>query len=213
MRWLTVFLGVAAAAGCGRPEYREPDPIPVEVPPPLPEKILRVPVDFTFKDFTTGRQYFYRLYSDAEISHDVITVLVPGAPYEVPATAEEREYAFRVLEEDWLRHGMNERLEFLRQRRQRELRRLDANLDLKIQFLQRAIAHVEEEILTLNADLEASTKTPGYQAPAGRLPFLTEQIGLKRAELAELTMKQEALRFLRAQRDREHVRSTKASAP
>src|SRR5262245_44831051 len=108
MRWTV--LALLTLAGCiERPQYREPDPTPIPVPVRPPEQILRLPPEFEFRDYASGKQFYYRTYSDAEVTLEIVTVVAPGGTEEMDATAEEKAYAMKVLVEDWQGKNLQER--------------------------------------------------------------------------------------------------------
>ncbi len=201
-----------ALAGCARPKYREPDPRPVQVPVRPPERILRVPPEFTFQDYATGKQYYYRAYKDAELEQEIVTVVGPGDSTERDASPEERDYALKVLVEDWTSKSLEQALE--RHRRMLEISRLrrDSRLDTKIELAQKAVAHLEEELFALQADKDSSTKTPGYQPPPGRLEFLERRLAEVKLSLYEEKARYDILVWSRATRDRDLLRSTHVPA-
>lgn len=215
MRWLAAALSVAAAvSGCERPTYREPDPSPIEAPVPPPERVLRRPPDFRFTDFPTRRVFSYRVYTEAlpdggELKQEVVTVLDPGAAVEREATREEHDYVLAALEEDWLRKGFKERMEHHQELVRIARDRQKLMLEYKIAYAEKAIRHYEEEILVLEADLQASRKTAGYQAPPGRLEFLEREIAEKKAGMIETRASLATYRFLQQERDKAYGRSTR----
>ncbi|HKS16551.1 MAG TPA: hypothetical protein VJU16_04510 [Planctomycetota bacterium] len=219
MKRISVVVAVAVLAACHhieRPTYREPDPTPVQRPAPPPERILRKAPDFRFKDPESGKTYFYRGYGETlpgggEFRHEVITVLEPKAEYERDATDEERAYALRVMEEDWRNKGLDEQIRYHQELVRIGRDRRDSLVDTKITFAEQAVKHLEEHLTALEADLMSSTRTSGYQAPAGRVEFLQREIAITQGELAETRAKLEALKYMQASRDRAYGRSSKVS--
>jgi hypothetical protein len=218
-RFVTV-LAVAALSGCSaieRPTYREPDPTPVQRPPPPPERILRRAPDFRFKDPETGKTYFYRGFAETlpgggEFRHEIITVLDPQGDYERDATDEERAYAMDVLEKDWRSKGLDEQIAYHLEMARIGRERRDSLIDSKIVFAERAAGDLEERLVDLEADLVSSTRTEGYKVPAGRLEFLQREISETKGQLAELKAKIETLRYLKASRDRAYGRTSRLPA-
>lgn len=213
MRWAAAALALAALSGC-RPTYHEPEPSQVPLPPLPPERILRKPPDFRFKDYTSGKTYFYRGFSESlpdggDFRHEIITVRDADSDLEREADAQEREYALRILEEDWLHKGMTEQVEYHRELARIGRERRDSLIEARIEYAEKAAAHLEEELIVLKADLESSTKTQGYSAPAGHVEFLQREVAAKQATLAEERAKLESLRFLLADRDRAYGRSSR----
>lgn len=213
MKWAAAALALAALSGC-RPTYHEPEPTQVSLPPPPPERILRKAPDFRFTDYTSGKTYFYRGFSESlpdggEFRHEIITVRDADSDIERESNPEEREYALRILEEDWRRRGLNEQIEYHRELARIGRERRDTLIEARIEFAEKAAAHLEEELTVLKADLEASTKTQGYQAPAGRVEFLQREVAAKQSALAEERAKLESLRYALADRDRAYGRSSR----
>lgn len=218
-RFVTV-LAVAALSGCSaiqRPTYREPEPAPVQRPPPPPERILRRAADFRFKDPETGKTYFYRGYAESlpgggEFRHEIITVLDPQGDYERDATDAERDYAMDVLEKDWRSRGLDEQIAYHLEMARIGRERRNSLVDSKIVFAEKAAQDLEERLVDLEADLVSSTRTTGYKVPAGRLEFLQREISETRGQLAELKEKLETLRYLQASRDRAYGRTSRLPA-
>lgn len=213
MKWAAAALALAAISGC-RPTYHEPEPSPVSLPPLPPERVLRKPPDFRFKDYTNGKTYFYRGFSESmpeggEFRLEIVTVRDADADVERDANPEEREYALRVLEEDWLKKGMTEQIEYHRELARIGRERRDTLIEARIEYAEKAAAHIEEELTVLKADLEASTKTTGYRAPAGHVEFLQREVAAKQSALAEERAKLEMLRYALADRDRAYGRSSR----
>lgn len=210
MRRISAAASLLLALAACRPEYREPDPIPIVVPPRPPERILRQPPEFTFTDFGTGTKYFYRTYRDAELQMELVTVIRGGALQEDPATPEETAYAMKVLEDDWAAKDLKDRIDYHRRVLERSRSRRDSLLDSKIVMCRKAIAHLEEEVFTLEADITSSKQTPGYQPPAGRMEFLDRKLAEAKLNLLEEKARLETYEYARAVRDQEYKRSTHA---
>jgi hypothetical protein len=85
-------------------------------------------------------------------------------------------------------------------------------VDMKIDFAEQAVKHLEEHLNALEADLMSSTRTAGYRAPAGHLEFLQREIAVTQGELAETKAKLEALKYMQAARDRAYGRSSRVSS-
>jgi hypothetical protein len=217
---LALALSVAVVAGCShieRPTYREPDPTPVQRPLPLPERVLRIAPDFRFKDPETGKTYFYRGYSEkqaggGEFRHEIVTVLDPQGDYERDADEQERAFTMDALERDWRGKGLEAKI-----RHQQELARVgrerrDSLIDSRIAFAEQAKEHLEDHLVALEADLVSSTRTAGYQAPAGHLEFLQREIATTQGELAEIRSRLEVLRYLQASLERRTGRTSRGSS-
>jgi hypothetical protein len=210
-------LALAALASCQhieRPTYREPDPKPVERPLPPPERILRVPPDFRFSEPESGKTYFYRGYAETlpgggEFKHEVVTVIGPGDKIEREATAEERAHALEVLETDWRNKGMDEQIRYHLEMMRIGRERRDSLVDAKIVFAEQAVKALDERVVELEADLVASTRTAGYQPPAGRVEFLQREIAEAQSNRAETRAKLEMLRYLQSSRERAFGRSSR----
>ena len=219
MKRLAVACLVAALSGCAhfeRPTYQEPAAAPVERPLPPPERVLRRAPDFKFTEFATGKIFYYRGYRESlpgggEFRHEIVTVREPGSDVERDATNEERAFALDALEKDWRQKGLTEQIEYHRELTRLGRERRESLVDAKIIFAEKAKAHLEEELVVLEADYESSTRTPGYAAPAGHLEFLQREIAAKKAELAETRAKLEMLKYLQANRDRVYGRSSKVT--
>jgi len=217
MKRLAVVLALASAWGCQaieRPTYREPDPTPVERPAPPPERILRIAPDFRFKEPESGKTYFYRGYAEklpngGEFKHEIITVLEPKGEYERDATEQERAYAMDVLEKDWRNKGLEEQIQYHKNVARMGRERRDSLVDTKIAFSEQAVKHLEEHLVALEADLVSSTRTAGYQAPAGHLEFLQREIAETQGNLAETKARLEMLRYLQSSRERAFGRSSR----
>lgn len=205
-----VFASLLLVLSACRPEYREPDPIPILAPPRPPERILRRPPEFTFTDFGNGNRYFYRTYHDAELQMELITVIRPGAQEEEPATPEEAAHAMKVLEDDWAAKDLQERIDYHRRVLERSRSRRDTLLDSKIAMCRKAVGHLEEERFTIEADITSSKQTPGYQPPAGRMEFLDRKLAEVKLALIEEKARLETYEYARALRDQEYKRSTHA---
>lgn len=217
---LSLALAVAVLAGCQaleRPTYREPDPTPVQRPAPPPERILRIAPDFRFKDPESGKTYFYRGYveklvSGGEFRHEIVTVLDSKTDIERDATEEERVYAMDVLEKDWRNKGLDEQIKYHQEVARRGRERRDSLIDTRIVNCEEAVKDLEEHLTNLEADLMASTRTAGYQAPAGHLEFLQREIASTQSQLAETKARLETLRYLQASRERAYGRSSRITS-
>jgi hypothetical protein len=213
---LSLALAVAVLAGCQaleRPTYREPDPTPVQRPAPPPERILRIAPDFRFKDPESGKTFFYRGYVEKlngnEFRHEIVTVLDSKADVERDATEEERAYAMDVLEKDWRNKGLEEQIRYHQEVARRGRERRDSLIDTRIVNAEAAVKDLEEHLATLEADLTASTRTAGYQPPAGHLEFLQREIASTKSQLAETKARLETLRYLQSSRERAYGRSSR----
>ncbi|HEU4339748.1 MAG TPA: hypothetical protein VFS19_06740 [Planctomycetota bacterium] len=220
MKRLAVALALVAAWGCQaieRPTYREPDPAPLQRPAPPPERILRIAPDFRFREPETGKTYFYRGYAEklpngGDFKHEIVTVLDPKGEYERDATEEERAYAMDVLERDWRNKGLEDQIRYHAEVARMGRERRDSLVDTKIAFSEQAVKHLEEHLVSLEADLVSSTRTPGYQAPAGHLEFLQREIAVTQGSLAETKARLEMLRYLQTSRERAYGRSGRLQA-
>jgi hypothetical protein len=217
-RFAAVF-AILAVVGCKyveRPTYREPDPKPVEVPSPPPERILRRAPDFRFTDYESRKTFYDRGYAESlpgggEFRHEVVTVRDPKGDIEREATNEERDYALNVLEQDWRNKGLEEQLRYHQELARIGKMRRDSMIDARIGYAEEAVKDLEERLVDLEADLQASTRTSGYTPPAGRVEFLTREIESNKQQHAELKARLETLRYLAAARDRAYGRSSRVT--
>ncbi|MBI2930008.1 MAG: hypothetical protein HYY16_00025 [Planctomycetes bacterium] len=230
--WLALAL-TAAIAGCGPPRYVEPSPEPVEPLPRPPEIVLRVPPEFRFVDYPTGKEFLFRRYTArtptdtvdeaflsgsrtditevrerGEIRLEVVTVIDPAGGGERVATETERAYALGILQEEWVQRGRGELLAYHRDVAERERRMRADLLDERIHYLERAIADSGEERFALQADLESSRETSGYAAPEGHLEWLEREIARHDASLEEMTAACEMLKYERRLRNGRMLRSS-----
>jgi len=217
---LSLALAVAVLAGCQaleRPTYREPDPTPVQRPAPPPDRILRIPPDFRFSDPESGKTYFYRGYVEkhpdgSEFRHEIVTVRDAKADIERDATEEERAYAMDALEKDWRNKGLEEQILYHQEVARRGRERRDSLIDSRIVNAEDAVKELEDHLATLEADLVSSTRTAGYQAPAGHVEFLQREIASTQGQLAETKARLETLRYLQQSRERAYGRSSRITS-
>jgi hypothetical protein len=176
---------VLLLAGCGmvepgglfgRPTYVEPEPDPVERPLPPPERFLRLPVNYRFRDDASRKEFLLRMYKDADIEDNVVTVIEEGSVTERLADEEEFAFAMERFVKTWIEKGEEEQLGHFRAAVERERRRSATLLDDLIRFKREAVARLAEELFLLNADF-VSTKKTGYRAPAGQAEFLQARMG------------------------------------
>jgi hypothetical protein len=225
--------GIVAVSGCA-PRYVEPWPQPIELPPEPPATVLRVPPDFTFREYSTGKQYFFRRYSatarseavrpdrlgrnassittlqeHGDVRLEVVTVIDAEGREERLATEQERAYALGVLQEDWVRRGQEEMLAYHRDVLERDRRMRADLLDERIQYTERAIADLKEKRLNLQADWVSSRETAGYKAPDGHLDWLDKE--MKRTD-ARLLEENALLSMLRYERQLRNSRLSRSSA-
>ena len=75
-----------------------------------------------------------------------------------------------------------------------------------------AVKELEDHLATLEADLVSSTRTAGYQAPAGHVEFLQREIASTQGQLAETKARLETLRYLQQSRERAYGRSSRITS-
>lgn len=179
-------LGLAALlAGCellSRPTFIEPEPPLLESPTPPPERILRLPVNYRFRDAASGKEFFLRLYRDAEIEDNVVTVIDADSLGERLAEPDEFDFAMEQFVRIWVDSGDEEQLDHERQLIRRERRRSATLLDDLIRYKLEATARLQLQVDEINADL-ASTRRTGYPAPAGRTEFLNTRLASLETQL------------------------------
>ncbi len=232
MRLCLVLAGTALVAGCGPPTYSEPLPDPIELPPEPPKALMRVPPDFTFTDYETGKQYFFRRYTatdptgtvrDDRLGRDqsqiltlrelgdlkleLVTVVEKGDEERL-ATPDERSRALTVLQQDWVERGTHDLMMYHRDAYDRE-RRMRADLiDERLHYTTQAIAGLRDERFQLHADLVSSRETTGYKAPAGHLEWLEKQITVRDAWILEREALVQILKYQKYLRDGQLRRSS-----
>lgn len=196
-RLLALSLAFAAAAACKPPQYHEPEPEPIEPPPAPIERVIRLPVNYRFRDQATQRVYSMRLYRDEEIEDILVTIMEPGRAFERNATPAETEYAMSVFIGEWVEKSEEDQLGIARRIYDRELARRATLLDEQIRLKEAAIQRLEDLRLEMNADLVASRTTSGYAADPQRLKFLQDEVARLDGRIA---MEKAQLQILRYQR-------------
>ena len=116
-----------------------------------------------------------------------------------------------VLEKDWRNKGLEEQLKYHAEMARIGRERRESLIDARIVYAEESVKDLEERLVDLEADLQASTRTSGYTAPPGHLEFLDREIKANKQQHAELKAKLETLRYLVAARDRAYGRSSRVT--
>ncbi len=161
-----LLLAVAASAAC-RPvdtwssRVEEPG-----LPPFAPEILLRQPADFRLYDPHVRKEFFLYLYEDDEVRQELITVIDQSTPEGERrprmATLEEHEYAMRVFLEDWKARRQDEKLRYFNERFTHENWRKNTLYDQQLDFKAREVASLEDQRISLDADLKSRTSSGAY---------------------------------------------------
>lgn len=161
MRTIFLALLVVAAACRKSPQPYHDWPDVPELPPPAPERFLRQPPDFSFRDYTQRKHYYLRFYSAPEVDEEVVTIVDEREPErgERLATLDEHDYAMTVFVEDWERKGLEEKLRHHKEIRDRERLRTATLLDERIRLTRLALAEIEDRKFELDAKLRARQAT------------------------------------------------------
>jgi len=102
-----------------------------QLPPPPPERAMRIAPDFSFRDEEKGKEYFIRVYSDREFEEELVTVVDRNDPAagERLATLDEYDFAMKSFESLWEKKRLEERLRYHRELREKEVRRDATQID------------------------------------------------------------------------------------
>jgi hypothetical protein len=229
-RW--VLFAAFVVAGCGAPRYSEPLPDPIIVPDPPPKAVVRLPVEFRFKDYQGGKEYLFRRYTANDPSSivrddrlgksktsiatlhaigeqqlEIVTVIEAGALDERLATDAERAYALGVLQSEWVKRGQDELMTYHIDVVERE-RRMRADLiDERLQYTARVIEDLKEEKFNLEADRD-SIQATGYKATPDHMQFLDKEINKRSVLLAVAQTEHAMLKYQKQLRDSEIRRSS-----
>ena len=169
---------VALAAACGPPPFERPWPVAPPVPPDPPERLLRQPVDYTFRDHLERKNFLLRLYEDPDFGtgasrfkETVITVVDwdNSDENERLATLAEYDHAWKVFQEDWVNRSREEKFAHFRKIQVAEEQRDATLLEKMIQDKETAIEQLETEKFDgvdarLRANADAGHGTPEGQA-------------------------------------------------
>ncbi len=150
-----------AALGCKPPKYVEPEPEPIDRPEPPPDRVLRQPVNFSYRTTDGKKEFRLRMYSDEEITDDIVTVIDGGA-YERMATKEEFEQAMGEFMRQWVNTGQEDQIQYHCRLFDVEAKRRATLLDDMIFRKQDRIAKLESDRHDVYADAESRRQT-GYK--------------------------------------------------
>jgi hypothetical protein len=157
---LTAFL-LLAAVGCKAPKYIEPEPTPIDRPEPPPQRVLRLPVNHSFKTSDGKKEYRLRMYSDDEITDDIVTCIDGGAFERLVKDPGEYEFAMGEFLKSWANAGQVDQLDYHRRLFDAEARKRATLLDDMIIRKTEQIAKLENDRFDVNADY--TSRAAGYK--------------------------------------------------
>jgi hypothetical protein len=149
---------LAMTAACKPPKYIEPEPEPIEPPTPPMERILRLPVDYSFQTSDGKKEYRLRLYADEELTDNIVTVL-DGGPYERYATPAEFEFAMGEFSARWEAAGQEEQIAFHRRVWDEAAAKRASGLDDMIARKRERIVKLENDWWELKSDVDSRVGT------------------------------------------------------
>lgn len=197
-------------AGCTSSGERfEGDPVAPHLPPLPPEHVLRRHPDFRFLEYSTGKEYFLRFYSDENVQEEIVTVRDPGQA-ERATSAQERDHALAVFETDWKSKGDEERLRYHRELYEKERKRDATLIDLRIQHEAAALRRFQERYDDTLFNLRARQATNVHPKEGDELAakfhepsteFLQQELTRLEAEVKASETRLKMLEYQRAVRD------------
>lgn len=206
---------VLLAGGCTAGDTWSNRVEPLPEPEPVPERLLREPADFRIYDPATRKEFFLHFYEDAEVKDYVFTLINHNLPEnqrtQRRARDEEADYALALFISLWVSESEPGKRWYFNFRHAEDRHRRDTLIDEQIHYKRLEKKDLEDQVVTLNADVESRRSTNTY--PAGdeklwlaELAALQRQLAIRRRQLLLAEGQLLILERLRTLRDAQYGR-------
>jgi hypothetical protein len=159
------------------------------IPPEPPSRLVPARPDFTFIDYSTGRQYWLWLYEDEQVRDNKVFVQDSG-DFMRPATLEESAFAWAHFERVWRSRSFQERIEYVSRPPQERWGISPLLVDAWIAQKRRSVEELAARALERQAQLWGMAAAGQTGAPRGLLALELDEtygeLARAQAELAQI---------------------------